>query len=234
VGSWSGFRQPSDVEFWASVVYVSESGSGRIDELTPSGARLRQWTGRLSQPQGLGVDGQGSLYVADSGGARVVRFGPTGKLLGAWGAYGHGDGQFVAPADVLVDASGNAYVSDPFNNRLERFALLPGAPAASAPAPQRRLPAPRLTLKVARHQRVLRQHGVKLAVTCASSCRAVITAKGFRTLTLGLHAKHTAHRKLVLRRKLHRNARILVTGTARAPAGPSGTSKRRARVTVTG
>ena len=65
-----------------------------------------------------------------------------------------------------------------------------------------------------------------------------------RTLTLTLHAKHVAHRKLALTRAIkkriktalsrHRHPTILVTATAKAPAGPSGTSKRKIRITVTG
>jgi NHL repeat len=247
VASWGGFNQPADVEFWASVVYVTETGANRVDELTPDGTPIAHFGG-LNQPQGLGVDAQGNVDVADAGNARVVRFGPTGTFLDAWGAYGHGDGEFVAPADVVIGASSDAYVSDTFNNRLERFALGPStpppAPAPPAPAPKRRPAAPRLTLRIARHQRVLRQGGVKVAVSCVSNCRTVVTAKGLRTLTLTLHAKHVAHRKLALTKATkkriktalsrHRHPTILVTATAKAPAGPSGTSKRKIRITVTG
>jgi len=238
IGSWTGFNQPADVELWGSVLYVSESGSGRIDELTPDGALLRQWGG-AGQADGIGVDGQGDVYVADSGGARVLRFGPTGTLLEAWGEYGHGDGQFLAPADVAIGASGDVYVSDTFNNRLERFSPLPvppppPPPPAAVPKTKPRLAAPRVTLRVARRQRVIHQHGIKVTVRCASNCRTVITAKGFRTVTLTLHAKHTAHRKLKPRRKVRRGAQILVTATAKNPTGPSGISKRRVRVRVTG
>lgn len=245
IGSWGGFDQPADVEFWASVVYVSETGADRVDELSPDGSVLARFggPGRVSLPQGLGVDSQGRVYVADAGNARVVRFGPTGTLLDAWGSYGHGDGQFVAPADVVVGGAGDAYVSDTFNNRLERFSF-PAAPPLPAPAaprvttPRPRLAAPRLTLKIARRQPVLRQRGVKVTVSCASNCRVVLTGKGLKTLTLTLHAKHTAHRRLALtrraRKSLRRRTKILITATAKNPAGPSGTSKKRIRVTVTG
>ena len=179
----------------------NENVEENVDELTPDGTAIAHFGG-LNQPQRLGVDAQGNVYVADAGNARVVRFGPTGTFIDAWGAYGHGDGEFVAPADVVIGSSGDAYVSDTFNNRLERFSLglstPPPTPAPPAPAPKRRLAAPRLTLRIARRQRVLRQGGVKVMVNCVSNCRTVVTAKGLRTLTLTLHAKHVAHRKLAL------------------------------------
>jgi DNA-binding beta-propeller fold protein YncE len=207
--------------------------------LTPDGTQIAHFGG-LDQPQGLGVDAHGNVYVADAGDARVVRFGPTGTFLDSWGVYGHGDGDFVAPADVVIGSSGDAYVSDTFNNRLERFSFTaaPATPAPPPPQPKRKLAAPRLTFKVARHQPVLRQRGVKVTVRCASNCRTVVTGKGLRTLTLTLHAKHVAHRKLALTRRakkrLHRHSTILVTAVAKNPVGPSGISKRRIRVTVTG
>ncbi|GEM_PF-231584 len=39
----------------------------------------------------------------------------------AWGTAGTGNGQFNAPADVAVDASGNVYVLDSGNDRVEKF-----------------------------------------------------------------------------------------------------------------
>ncbi len=39
----------------------------------------------------------------------------------AWGTAGAGNGQFSAPADVAVDASGNVYVLDSGNSRVQKF-----------------------------------------------------------------------------------------------------------------
>ena len=38
-----------------------------------------------------------------------------------WGTNGAGDGQFIAPTDLAIDASANVYVSDSVNNRIQKF-----------------------------------------------------------------------------------------------------------------
>ena len=38
-----------------------------------------------------------------------------------WGSYGSEDGQFYYPNDVAVDSSGNVYVADSSNNRIQKF-----------------------------------------------------------------------------------------------------------------
>src|SRR5208282_3664454 len=45
----------------------------------------------------------------------------TASLLLAWGAQGSGPGQFYNPWGVAVDSSGNVYVVDYGNNRVEKF-----------------------------------------------------------------------------------------------------------------
>ena len=41
--------------------------------------------------------------------------------LTQWGSLGSGSGQFYYPASVAVDASGNVYVSDQVNHRVQKF-----------------------------------------------------------------------------------------------------------------
>ncbi len=38
-----------------------------------------------------------------------------------WGSWGSGDGQFISPAGVAVDSSGNVYVADTGNHRIQKF-----------------------------------------------------------------------------------------------------------------
>jgi DNA-binding beta-propeller fold protein YncE len=70
------------------------------------------------------------------------RRGPQGALIPAlasaqappyltqWGTFGTGNGQFNQPTGVAVDGSGNVYVADPGNHRIQKFGYLP-VPAQS-------------------------------------------------------------------------------------------------------
>src|SRR5207247_7088300 len=42
-------------------------------------------------------------------------------LLAIWGSPGSGNGQFSAPSGVATDGSGNVYVADAFNIRVQKF-----------------------------------------------------------------------------------------------------------------
>ena len=59
--------------------------------------------------------------VVDSLNHRVQRFSADGDLVGAWGEFGSGPGQFNMPWGVAVDAGGDVYVSDWRNDRIQKF-----------------------------------------------------------------------------------------------------------------
>ena len=53
----------------------------------------------------------------------IQKFDSNGKFITKWGSDGSSDGQFKFPNSVAVDSSGNVYVTDTGNNRIQKFAL---------------------------------------------------------------------------------------------------------------
>lgn len=50
-----------------------------------------------------------------------ITWGSGYSFLTKWGINGSGDGQFIYPYGVAVDSSGNVYVGDSGNNRIQKF-----------------------------------------------------------------------------------------------------------------
>lgn len=76
--------------------------------------------------------GQQYIYVSDWGNHRVSKFDLAGNFLmgigagynavaGSVGSSGSGNGQLYSPCGVLVDSSGNIYVGDSYNFRVQKF-----------------------------------------------------------------------------------------------------------------
>jgi hypothetical protein len=92
----------------------------------------------LGGPEGVAVDASGNLYIADTGNQRI-RYVNTGGIITTIAGTGatrfSGDGgaataaTFSTPVGVSLDASGNVYVADEFNNRIRRF--VPGGAIAT-------------------------------------------------------------------------------------------------------
>ena len=97
--------------------------------------------GQLWNPQSVAVDGSGDVYVADSGNNRIDEFSARGAFVKAfgWGVSdgaskletcttscqsgisGAGAGQIDNPLGVAVHGSGNVYVLDTGNQRIDEF-----------------------------------------------------------------------------------------------------------------
>lgn len=129
-------------------VYVGDQSSSVVQVFNRDGSFQREVGVAGTRPGELGpvgavaVAGDGTLFVAD-GRDRIHRFDAGGRLLGAFGARGTEVGQFHfgaggghdAPAGGgLAVAGGSLYVSDSFNDRVQRFAL-DGSGAAELVAP---------------------------------------------------------------------------------------------------
>ncbi|MGQ9870601.1 6-bladed beta-propeller [Leptodesmis sp.] len=51
----------------------------------------------------------------------MQKFDTNGRFLKQWGSCGVGDGQFQEPSGIAIDGSGYVYVSDTYNNRIQKF-----------------------------------------------------------------------------------------------------------------
>jgi uncharacterized protein (TIGR03663 family) len=83
---------------------------------------------QMATPHDLAIAPDGSIYVADSGNSRIEHFSADGNLIYAWGAYGATDGNnpaapgtFNDPWGIAVGPDGSVFVSDTWNNRIQKF-----------------------------------------------------------------------------------------------------------------
>jgi tripartite motif-containing protein 71 len=49
------------------------------------------------------------------------KFDSNGNFITKWGSFGSGNGQFSGPAGIAIDSSGNVYVADGNNHRIQVF-----------------------------------------------------------------------------------------------------------------
>lgn len=100
--------------------------------------------GEMSFPSGIALDGAGNVYITEAGGQRVQKFDSTGNFLAAWGqdvdtgggpgfevctnpascqagTSGGIAGSFNGPRGIDVSPSGQVFVADGFNQRIQEF-----------------------------------------------------------------------------------------------------------------
>lgn len=125
----------------AGNIYVADSSNNRIRKITPGGvvttlagsgqAGAADGAGNSAsfhQPSGLTVDSDGIIYVADTGNSLLRKITPAGvvsTIAGQPGVLGAQNGigtaaTFKQPYGVTVDAAGNLYVADTFNNLIRK------------------------------------------------------------------------------------------------------------------
>jgi len=129
-GPQARFRQPEGVATdSAGNVYVADSGNDAIRMISPGGIVSTLATG-IPSPLGIAIDNSGNRYVAAGGDDTVRKITPVGVvsvLAGSPGQSGSDDGprsaaRFNTPFNVAVDAAGNVYVTDFFNDTIRRVA----------------------------------------------------------------------------------------------------------------
>lgn len=138
----AGFSDPFGIAMGNDgAIYVSDSGeSNRIRKLSADGKLITIAGGNegfadgsgaqasFNTPSGLAIDHSGNIYVADTGNNRIRKVTPQGVVttVAGTGTAGYLDGaaesaQFDGPIGVAVDAAGNIYVADTYNDRIRKI-----------------------------------------------------------------------------------------------------------------
>jgi DNA-binding beta-propeller fold protein YncE len=134
-GSPKGLSDPFGIAIGRDgAIYVADAGeSNAIRKLMPQGplATLATVAGgddSFNTPSGLAVDNDGNIYVADTGNNRIrkITAGGVVSTIAGTGTAGYLDGPanaalFDGPIGVAVDASGNIYVADTYNDRIRKI-----------------------------------------------------------------------------------------------------------------
>ena len=115
-------------------LYVVEGKAARVTVFNPDGSIAATWgspgnaDGQFQEPWGVAVAPNGNVYVADTWNHRIQYFDPSGKFLGKWGTLGDAKGSstdmpsvFWGPREVAVSSTGDVYVTDTGNKRIQVF-----------------------------------------------------------------------------------------------------------------
>jgi DNA-binding beta-propeller fold protein YncE len=105
-------------------VLVADTGNGRIERFSPTGAFLSiigtkgSGQGQFAQPNGIATDRVGNIYVADAGNHRVLKLKSDGRFIAEWKGPELG---FYGPRRIAIGADDSIYVVDQGNSRIVKF-----------------------------------------------------------------------------------------------------------------
>ncbi|MCF6256128.1 MAG: 6-bladed beta-propeller [Gammaproteobacteria bacterium] len=117
-------------------VYVAEFKTQRVQQLHADGSFVRQWGltnevgtfgGKLRYPTDVALAKDGTLFIADGYNDRVLAIGSDGNVQHKWGGplamniFGSFNGWFATITGISVGPSGNVFVADFYNDRVQKF-----------------------------------------------------------------------------------------------------------------
>ena len=117
-------------------VWVTDQGNSALRKISSSGVVTTVFgspsqTNLLGFPSAITVDTQGNLYIASDESGRIFEYTTTGVLDLLAGAQNHpgfnnstGSSALCNyPQGIAVDASGNIYVADQYNNCIRKIVI---------------------------------------------------------------------------------------------------------------
>jgi gliding motility-associated-like protein len=106
---------------------ILDTGKASIGVTIAGGNNAGDGTNQFKGPNGICLDAAGNIYVADGLNDRVLKFSPgsnsytNGIVVAGGNGNGSNSNQLSFPTSVFVDGSGNLYVADENNNRIQKF-----------------------------------------------------------------------------------------------------------------
>ena len=123
IGSPVQFVDPQAVVATSTDFYVADTGNSRVDEVNMSGNLVAVFRTGLNSPQGIALDGDGTIWVANTAADQIVQLSSTlASELTAFGTPGSGSTNFNLPHSLAVLGS-TLFVADTYNNRIQEFTI---------------------------------------------------------------------------------------------------------------
>ncbi|MBI5629823.1 MAG: hypothetical protein HY921_02935 [Elusimicrobia bacterium] len=115
-------RQPAKVMVDAAdFVYVLDRGNERVQKFDPSGRFVKEYSLPGSD---FVLDSYGLLYILDAKNGKIVEENAQGLILGRFGSWGSGPGQFKDPQALFLSPRGEVLILDSGNNRVQRVEVV--------------------------------------------------------------------------------------------------------------
>lgn len=121
----SQFKNPNGIAVDNNgYVYVIDNGNNDIQQFNSTGSLVTKWT--LNNPNGIAIDRLGNIFVSVSTDYTIKKFNSSGSLITTIGnGDGSGNGEMDGPGCLTIDADGNVYVVDFYNERVQIFEKVP-------------------------------------------------------------------------------------------------------------
>ncbi len=129
-----GFNNPTSVAVSTHAgtsgdVYVADTFNMRIQQFLNNGTFATMWGSRLPQlngdyaldyPRGVAVDpATGNVWVNDTRSGYIKEYTSSGTFISEFGGQGQANGQFFYSSGIAVGLTGDIYVTDTDNDRLQ-------------------------------------------------------------------------------------------------------------------